>query len=97
MESFNHTESRAEPIGSVGSKSELLRKKHMEHGMSANTLAISVAQHKQRQGAKNTHCYHCRWKTQGMNEHGRPYIHCMKTNSPANPMDCGEIIAGCEE
>lgn len=66
----------------------------MDHGSSVNLLATSVQQNKQRLAAKPT--YHCTYRTQGRNEQGHPVIHCLKTNSRANPKDCGEQVAGCE-
>lgn len=70
---------------------------NMQRGADQSLYSDAKAENERKRLVKNMHCYHCRWKTQGMDEAGRPFLHCMKTNSKANPDDCGELIAGCEE
>lgn len=77
-----------------GDSTKSTEQRSMEHGSSVNLLATSVAQNKQRQSVKST--YHCTYRQQGRDEDGKPCIHCLKTNSRANPKDCGEQVAGCE-
>lgn len=66
------------------------------HGTGMNSSATSQQQMRQRV-LVNLMCYHCDQKVQGMDEDGRPQLHCMMIGGPVNPKSCGRTYAVCGE
>ena len=71
----------------------------MQHGMAMRLSADSRAraEEQKQRPLVNLTCYHCDQKSQGMDEHGRPYLRCLLLSAPVNPLACGREWAGCEE
>ena len=70
----------------------------MERGTAQSHSATSTPQTQQKRSVDVMRCYKCPELAQGMDEHGRPRLHCIKIGGAVNPQGCGRPdFAGCEE
>ena len=73
-----------------------IKDQRMALGTDGKVLATSPTPPPQKPVANIT-CFHCAELTQGMDEHGRPRLHCLLLSGPVSPKTCGREYAGCAE
>ena len=87
------TESLAANTASASS----IKDQRMVLGTDGKVLDTTKTQQPRSESVNAMLCYHCLELTNGMDEHGRPRLHCILLSGPVSPKTCGREYAGCQE